>query len=120
MCENIINDVFSVSSFCDHYGCKVNLLHYIVLTDDVSASRSLIFKTLRKVDQQIPGYIQGYVYNFNLPQPKELYKFNHITEQYDYCSSVDLECGHSENFTKYSEKGTCYVCDLNKVFGDYQ
>lgn len=117
VCAEIINGEYSVSDFMNRYRCDVNLIPYIILNDDITASRSSIFKALKKVDQEVPGYLNRYVYNLNLPQDKLLYRYDKDTEQFQFCSCQNSECGHSENFKMYSKAGTCFVCDLKMVFG---
>ena len=51
VCAEIINGEYSVRDFMNRYRCDVNLIPYIILNDDITASRSSIFKALKKVDQ---------------------------------------------------------------------
>ena len=100
--------------FCEEYKCDINLVPYIVYDESLSADRNTIFKTLKYVDTIITGYTERYIKNFDLPQDKLLYKFR--DGKFMFCSSNHAECGHSENFKRYSTKGTCFVCDLKEIF----
>lgn len=116
-CERILSGEFSVKSFSERYNCYVNLLPYIQLIPQITASRSLIVQTLQKVDEEIPGYVNDYLVRLDVNQEKHVYCYNPMTREYEYSSCALAECGHSENFRRYSDSGTCYVCDMKRVFG---
>lgn len=119
LCTQILNKEFSVKEFCDYYKVQINLIPYIILDLQLAANRNKIFKTLRFVDFEIPGYLKSYIDNFDLPQNKILHWYNPLTDRFEYCSSDPAECGHSENFKNYSGNGTCFICDLKELFNDY-
>lgn len=119
LCDLILNDQINIPDFTKRYNLDwVNLIPYIVLIESISAPRSKIFKTLKHIDDQIPGYISKYIHNFDLKQDKLLYKYNHHNDKFEFCSCDYLPCGHAENFKKYSRSGSCFVCDLKTMFGD--
>lgn len=113
-CEAILNGRFKLKEFMEHNNCWVNLIPYIVLDDNLTAERSLIFKTLKYVDQQCPGYLAKYVPNMAITQEKCLYMYK--DNEFQFCSSKIADCGHSVNFRKYCKEGTCFCCDLEEIF----
>lgn len=114
-CEQIIADKFNPKDFCNEYKCDINLIPYIVYTKDLSASCSQIVKALLKTDSLIDGYLKRYYDNLNLPQEKNLYKYNALKDELDYVSCGNSVCGHSENFKKVLDKDVCYVCMLKEL-----
>ena len=114
-CEQIINDKFNPKQFCDEYKCDINLIPYIVYTKDLSASCSQIVKALLKTDSLMDGYLKRYYNNLNLPQEKNLYKYNGLKNELEFVSCGNSECGHSENFKKVLDKDICYVCMLKEL-----
>lgn len=116
-CEAILSGEFNVREFMETYKCWVNLIPYIVLDDELTADRSLIFKTLHYVDSQCPGYLERYVPNMAIKQEKWLYMYKE--GDFQFCSCPMSDCGHSVNFKKYSKEGTCFCCDLENVFSEY-
>lgn len=113
-CEKILNNEFNPKDFCDEYNCDINLIPYIVYTKELSATREQIFKTLLKTNELIHGYFKRYTDNMSLAQDKLLYKFNN--EHLEFVSSENLICGHSENFKRYADSNTCFICDLKQVY----
>lgn len=113
-CEKILNNEFNPKDFCDEYNCDINLIPYIVYTKELSATREQIFKALLKTNELIPGYFKRYTDNLSLAQDKLLYKFNN--EQLEFVSSKNLICGHSENFKRYADSNTCFICDLKQIY----
>lgn len=117
VCEAIINKTFSLAQFMNDYKCWVNLIPYIVLDDTLTASREQIFKALKIVDNDCPGYLSKYVPNMSITQEKWLYMYK--DNDFKFCScELSPECGHSINFKRYSTKGTCFCCDIKEVFKD--
>ena len=114
-CEQIINDKFNPKKFCDEYQCDINLIPYIVYTEDLSATPSQMIKALMHTDYLIDGYFGRYYHNMNLDQDKYLYKYNPSTDSFDYVSCGKSECGHSENFKKVLPDGKCWVCALREM-----
>lgn len=114
LCEAILSDEYDLHSFMRRHHCAVNLTPYIIYDQSLAPTRDLVFKALLKVQQQDPEYIDAYVKNFDLLQKKELYQYKN--GQLNYVSCPSNPCGHSENFTRYSNQGTCFVCDLKSIF----
>lgn len=114
VCENILNNTFVLSNFIKEYQCKVNLIPYIVYDKNLSASRSVIFNTLKYVNKDIPGYLAEYIPNISIEQEKLLYMYKN--NEFVFCSCKLSDCGHSINFKRYSENNTCFCCDLKEVF----
>lgn len=113
-CESILNKSFVLSDFIKNYNCKVNLIPYIVYDKDLSASRSMIFSTLKYVNKDVPGYLAEYIPNISIEQEKLLYMYK--DDQFVFCSCKLSDCSHSINFKRYSENNTCFCCDLKEVF----
>lgn len=114
LCEAILNDAYHLNKFMQTYHCAVNLTPYIIYDQSLAPTRDLVFKALLKIQQQDPAYIEAYVKNFDLPQKKELYQYK--KGQLKYVSCQYNECCHSENFTRYSNQGSCFICDLKSIF----
>ena len=114
VCEAIINKTFDITKFMKEYNCWVNLLPYIVLDKSLTPTRSQIIKTLKLVDQENEGYLNKYVPNMSITQEKWLYMYKN--DEFQFCSCELAECGHSVNFKRYSDKGTCFCCDLKEIF----
>ena len=117
-CEAILTGKFNIKEFMEHNNCWVNLIPYIVLDDKLTADRNMIFNTLRKVEEQVPGYLSRYVPNMAIKQEKWLYMYKDGDFQFCSCK-VSEDCGHSVNFKKYCKEGTCFCCDLEEVFNVY-
>ena len=116
-CEKILSGEFSVREFSKEYGVYVNLIPYIELIPELTAERSLIVRALQKVDNELPGYIFDYLARLDLNQEKRVFQFKPRLGKFVNCSCKNAACGHSENFARYSSKGTCYICDMRAVFG---
>lgn len=117
VCESIINKEFSVKEFMEEYKCWVNLIPYIVLDESLTPSREQIFKALRMVGNECEGYLEKYVPNMSITQEKWLYMYK--DNEFKFCScELSPECGHSINFKRYSNKGTCFCCDLKEIFNE--
>ena len=114
-CESILDGSFNPKKFCDEYDCDINLIPYIIYDKELSASPDMIFKTLIKTNELIEGYLKRYHNNLNLEQDKLVYRFNNTTHEFEYCSSKKMDCGHSENFKKYSNGDKCFICSLNEL-----
>ena len=115
-CNEILNDTLNIRQIMSKYNCWVNLIPYIVLDSKLTASKSLIFRTLNKVNTQCPGYLEKYVPNMCIKQEKWLYMYKDNKFQFCSCENSS-DCGHSINFKKYSTDGTCFCCDLEGLFG---
>ena len=116
VCNKILSKEWSVKEFSEKYKVNLMLIPYIVLLPSLSASRSKIFKTLKFVDDEVPNYIHNILLNLDNHQEKRIYRFNPISKEYEYCSCENSNCGHSINYKTYATNGTCFVCDLKKMF----
>lgn len=114
-CQAIIDGSFSVKDFMEEYQCWVNLIPYIVKDDKLMASRGEIFKALKIVDEENPGYLDKYIPNMCIEQEKKLYVYRDGEYHYSSCK-MSPECGHSVNFKRYSDTGSCFCCDLKEIF----
>lgn len=114
VCNAIIDRSFSVKQFMEEYKCWVNVIPYIVLGSDLMASRGQIFKALKVIDNECEGYLEKYIPNMTITQDKLLYMYK--DNKFQFCSCEIDECGHSINFKRYSDKGTCFCCDLKGFF----
>ena len=115
-CEKVIENPNFVKDFQEKYDVQVNTIPYIVLTDWLAPTKGQVMKALLSINSVIHGYIEKYVTNFSLPQPKLLYEYNSIDKDLIYCSSDIDSCGHSENFKNYcTDSKACYICDIKKL-----
>lgn len=111
VCSKILEEDSEILSWFNAF--RVNAIPYIVLDEKLSPSRDRVFETLLKLDSLFPGYLKQYSDNFDLPQQKILREFN--GNSYQDCSCQLSDCGHSVNFKKYSNAGTCFVCDIKEL-----
>ena len=118
VCEAILDGRYNIVEFMKQFNCWVNLLPYIVYDEELTADRSTIFKTLRHINEQCPGYLERYIPNMCIKQEKWLYMFKEGDFQFCSCE-ISEECGHAVNFKRYSKEGTCFCCDLEEVFNAY-
>lgn len=114
MCEAIIDERFNSKYFMDKYNCWINFIPYIISDFRLAADRNTIFNTLKKIDNDNPGYLDKYIANLDLAQEKKLYLYK--DGKFHFCSCELAECGHAINFQKYSDKGSCFICDLKGLF----
>lgn len=117
-CRAILSGDFSVWDFSEKHDVYVNLLPYIVLDPAMRVSHKLMMQALQRVDTEIPNYLRNYILNFNLPQDKLLYRFRPASNDFEFVSCENLPCGHAENFAMSSDKNSCFICDVLKVFED--
>lgn len=115
VCDAVLSNTFNSNDFMNKYKCWINFIPYIVLDSKLMAPRDKIFKALKQINQLCPGYLEKYIPNMSITQEKLLYMYKN--DQFVFCSCKVDKCGHSINFKKYSNKGTCFCCDLKKVFG---
>lgn len=115
VCNAILNRSFSIKDFIQKYKCWVNLLPYIIYNKELSATRGEIFSALKEVDKDVSGYLDYYIPNMSITQEKLLYLYK--DGKFEFCSCKMAECGHSINFKRYSDKGTCFCCDLKEILG---
>lgn len=110
-CEAVLSGSFSVKAFKEKYKVDVNTIPYIILTEDMAATREQIYSTLAKLESDEPGYIRAYVHNIALPQEKHLFEYN--GKEFVYMTAANSPCGHNENFKLYTPtKDRCFVCDM--------
>lgn len=114
VCQKIINKSLDIKNFTTTYHCWVNLIPYIVYDKNLAATRGEVITALQDVENQNNGYLKIYINNFDLPQDKLLYVYKN--NDFKFCSCDNSECGHSINFKRYSDKGSCFVCDLKEMF----
>lgn len=118
VCNDILNDSYNIQNFMNTYQCWVNLIPYIIYDENLSASRNDIFKALKTINNQSPGYLQKYIPNMSIEQEKWLYLYK--DNKFQFCSCKISDCGHAINFKRYSDKGTCFCCDLKEIFENYE
>jgi len=116
-CYAINTNEFSVKAFCERFKCKVNTIPYICLDKKLQPPDQGIFYAFDKIEEEIPGYIQSYIDNFDIKQKKILYEYDK-TKGYIECTSEDNTCGHNINFTKVFGDPSCYICELKRVLID--
>ena len=113
-CEKILSGEFSVKTFEERYGVDVNMIPYIILTDDMAPTKEQIYNTLLNIDGELPGYLQNYLQNLALPQPKYLYEYNGTT--FVYMTEENAACGHNKNFYLYQpDHKSCFICDMLRL-----
>lgn len=105
---------WDIKSQMEGWGCWINLIPYIIYDNELTPNRKDIFDALLKVDEKIDGYLAKYISNLDLDQEKRVYVNNN--GKFELCKSDENKCGHSINFTRYSDKGSCYICDLKRAF----
>ena len=115
VCEKIINGEYNIRDWMEKYKCYVNLIPYIVLDKELMPTRNELFKALKIVDNQAEGYLRRWIDNLDLKQEKWLYMYKDNKWQFVSCE-WDKDCGHSVNFKRYSDKGSCFVCELKELF----
>ena len=117
LCDAILNNDYNLDLFMKAHHCDVNLTPYIIYDDSLTPTRQQVFSALLTADKQVPGYLKRYIENFDLPQAKELYQYR--DGKLNYVTCPNNQCGHSENFVRYSTNGTCFICDLKELFNVY-
>lgn len=117
LCNLILDGDISILDLQNKFGAYINLIPYIILVDSLAPSRNLVLETLSYVDKEIPGYLPLYARRFiNDPKRVLLKFFNNGLKEV----TTDVNgCGHSINFSKYNSDGSCYICDLIRLLGEY-
>lgn len=118
LCKQLIDQKLKPTEFMQEYDCWINFIPYIIYKEELSATKEEIFKSLIKIEEACPGYIEKYITNLDLNQDKLLYIYKNNTFEFGSCENAN--CGHSINFNKYSQSKTCFVCDLKEVFNVYK
>lgn len=114
-CENYDFSASFIKKVQEKYTTRttVNFLPYISLDDNLIPKRSDLFKVLINEDKHNVGFMNTYTSSMALNQMKQVYKM--IDGKLVDCSCKILDCGHPENFTRYSTSGSCFVCDLLRI-----
>lgn len=115
MCEALLSEdcyLHRLASKCSF----INLLPYVVCDKMLMPMKTQVFKSLISMDCNFPGYLEKYIKNMNLVQDRKIFKFKN--GNLEFVSEENAECGHCLNFKKYSKDGSCFICDLNAVFGE--
>ena len=110
-CQKILNNELNIKEFCEKYKVGVNAIPFIVLGEEMRATKDEVYRTLLKIDQEIPGYFNSYVDNFTLEQEKRLFEYDK-TKGYLPCTAKMNDCGHNVNFTKVFADNSCFICNL--------
>ncbi len=121
LCRKIIDQTFSLSRFQQENNTELNLIPYIILDESLATDKNNIMQaltTLKKKDYMI---FKSFLFNINIKQPRKMFYFKDCKDIIDNkltaCECKLLECGHSENFKRYTvDKKSCFVCDINEVF----
>ena len=121
LCRKIIDQTFSLSRFQQENNTELNLIPYIILDEALATDKNNIMQaltTLKKKDYMI---FKSFLFNINIKQPRKMFYFKDCKDIIDNkltaCECKLLECGHSENFKRYTvDKKSCFVCDINEVF----
>lgn len=92
---------------------SVNFLPYIAFDDKLIPTRSDIYKILFNENTYNPGFLSLYTSSMALNQLKYVFKIKGNKLE-DYSCKL-LECGHPENFKRYSTANSCFVCDLLRI-----
>lgn len=113
-CEAILEDKLNVKEFKKEFGVEVNTIPYIILKENMAATRDMIYKTLVKLDEQMPGYLRAYIDNVAIDQEKLLFEYD--GNEYKFMTAQNTSCGHNENFHLYTtNKDRCFICDMIKL-----
>ncbi len=116
-CEQIIDGSFSIKSFKESYRVDVNTIPYITLLEEMRADKPLVMNALLKIESECGGYIKSYVDNFDLKQDRHLFEYTagDINGLVECDSDTDGECGHSVNFKRCFDDGSCFVCEMKRL-----
>lgn len=108
------NNCNSIKDIENRYvGCKVMFIPYIIFDKDLTPSKEELLRTL--VSLKRIGYdVNQFIMNMDIQQERRLYKFD--GNKFNYCSANILDCGHSENFKKWSQNDECFVCMVKELF----
>ena len=105
---------YSITDIENQYvGCKIMFIPYIVFDKDLTPTKDELLRTLITL-KQIGYNINQFIMNMDIQQERRLYKFD--GNKFNYCSANILECGHSENFKKWSQNDECFVCMVKELF----
>lgn len=118
VCKNILDDKFNIFEFQDKHRIKINMIPYIVLDQNLGASRKLIFDCLRKLDMMNSEFIKNFIFELDMKQPRKLLQ---STKDGSFIEKTckNSDCGHSVNFKRYSNAESCFVCDIKMLFNKY-
>ena len=116
--KKVCNSAFSVKKFCEEYKVRlVNLIPYIPIEygDSLTPTYGEIVSKLLETDREIPGYLEGYIRNFDLDQAKILWEYHKDIDDFVECTAEYLPCGHNKNFTKILKNRECFICKLKEL-----
>lgn len=116
MCLSLINGnthLYNLTTQCQ----LVNLLPYVVCNKKIAATKNEIFEALIAMNKHQPGYIEKYIRNINLVQERKIFKY--VEGKLVFMTEKNSSCGHCLNFRKYTDSGSCFICDINALFGDF-
>lgn len=113
-CEEILKNNFNIFDFQNKYDVKINLIPYIDFNSNLAASKTLIFKTLNKLNNDNSQFLFEFIREMDIKQPRKLYVYENNELKYSSCKLST--CGHSINFKKYNKDNHCFVCDLKTLF----
>lgn len=114
-CKSIINDQFNIFDFCKNYNISVNLIPYIILNDELIPTQSDLYTALQMIYLQNPQYMIKWLNELDLKQKRIM--LTYVNNKFQSCECDLSECGHSENFKRYTVKNnSCFVCDLKYIF----
>ena len=88
-----------------------------ILSNPYTDIKDRTTKALYVVNKENPGYLEKYIPNITIEQEKDLFVYRN--GDYHFCSCDLSDCGHSVNFKRYSDAGTCFCCDIKEVFPEY-
>lgn len=109
-CRAIMTEQFSVASFAACHACEVNLIPYIVKREEYRPEKREVLAALLKTEAQMPGYLDRWLANWELKQEKRLFQYDKTADDFCFVSSSVAACGHSENFRRCFDDGTCFIC----------
>ena len=110
VCRDIIDGSFSISKFQNENKCKVNLIPYIILHDDVAPTKKLLFNAVIHAYKEDRATIDFMMHDLDLKQSRKILQYMH--GEWICCECSIDKCGHSVNFKRYSSDDTCFVCDM--------
>ena len=79
LCKHLIDQKLKPAEFMREYDCWINFIPYIIYKEELSATKEEVFKSLIKIEEACPGYIEKYITNLDLNQDKLLYIYKNNT-----------------------------------------
>lgn len=115
VCNLILNNDISIKDLQDSLDVDINTIPYIILLDSMAPTKELVMDTLLHINNEIPGYLNTYIKRFTIDQKRVLFKF--LGDSLVELTSDTNKCNHSVNFTQYTKEGSCFICDLEDLYG---